>query len=97
MELAVFLITKSHDVAEKMCAFLLKHPESTVQDAFQNVIGQYGEISKTIKMDNATHLALSEACMTKQINFENLIEKIRRCMANGKRFLATVGITGREN
>lgn len=91
MEVACFLLDKSHDKAEKLIECVKKRPEEPLGELYEEIITGASKISSIVYLDRETKDALGDACMEKQIYERALISKII------KEWLEKTGYMGEQN
>jgi ParB/RepB/Spo0J family partition protein len=88
MEIAVFLMDKSVEVAKKLVEFVKIDPDTPITEIYDKMIRKvYGIHEKTIRFDNETWDAVMKACMDRQIRYEKYLMKIIRDRLNRDGYL----------
>lgn len=77
MEVAVFILDKSEDVAQKIIEFVKVYPKKSVEDIYNDVVEkEYGPYQRTLRFDRETWDAVSNACVDKQTHYDDLLAKV---------------------
>ncbi|HID42886.1 MAG TPA: ParB/RepB/Spo0J family partition protein [Archaeoglobaceae archaeon] len=78
IEVAVYLIGKSNEIAEKVVNEIVKHPSLSPDEAYRQTLIKSAQRSLTINFDTETYNALKKACLRKQKQAKELVLDILR-------------------
>jgi len=90
MEIAVFVMDKKYEVVEQLIKYVKMYPDKTIDEIYDEMIKRvYGTYEKIIRFDSETWHAIEEACMDKQMTYDELIKKIIRERLEKEGYLET--------
>lgn len=79
MEMAVFIMDKSVEIAEKLVTFVRMYPDKSISEIYNEMIRKvYGIYEKVFRFDSETWRAIENACMDRQMPYDTYIKKIIR-------------------
>jgi ParB/RepB/Spo0J family partition protein len=90
MEVAVFILNKSSDTAEKIVDFVKIYPDKSIDEIYNEFVEkEYGIYEKVLRFDRETWEALSGACMDRQKYYDDLCMGIIKGWLKANQYLKT--------
>jgi len=74
--IAVFILNTPFETVRKIIDFKKAYPDKSANEIYNEIKGEYGIIQRTIRFEKLIYDGLSEACMKKQMHYDDLIIKI---------------------
>ena len=76
LDIAVFILNTPFETVRKIIDFKKAYPDKSANEIYNEIKSEYGIIQRTIRFEKLIYDGLSEACMKKQMHYDDLIIKI---------------------